>query len=159
MLCYIHILQYYVIIYITICFIHSYYIVYIYIYMYIYCMLCISLWYCSFDIVHIRYIFPPCFLSIDCPSTLDTTPQDPYDRMANEFRMWLGQRTRSPRGEWASSDSRDGLDLKWFEDRLLGGELPTNRVGGWTKPGDFNGMFVGASRPQKYLGLELSPPT
>ena len=35
---------------------------------------------------------------------------------------------------------------------LLGGKLATNRVGGWTNPGDFNGIFVGAISPQKYLG-------
>ena len=31
---------------------------------------------------------------------------------------------------------------------ILGGELPTNRLGGWVDPGDFNGIFVGASRPR-----------
>ena len=32
---------------------------------------------------------------------------------------------------------------------MLGGELPRNRLGGLVDPGDFNGIFVGASRPRK----------
>ena len=35
---------------------------------------------------------------------------------------------------------------------------PTNRVGGWTNPGDFNGIFVGAVCRQKYLGWTVPHP-
>ena len=35
---------------------------------------------------------------------------------------------------------------------ILGGELPTDRFCGLVDPGDFNGIFVGASRPLKKLG-------
>ena len=36
---------------------------------------------------------------------------------------------------------------------LLGGELPTDRVGGWTNPGDFNGIFVGAKSSTSFTGV------
>ena len=80
------------------------------------------------------------------PGTNGLNPGDGMTFLIRTWRTWRPRRCRLI--IWTLKDP------KYIEATLalLGGELPMNRVGGWTNPGDINGIFVGASRPQKYLG-------
>ena len=72
------------------------------------------------------------------------------DRPCHQHQSWCGDQTDQTNGLPGAADWEWGMIHSYLVAH------PTNRFCGWNNPGYFNGISVGARRPLKKLGLELT---